>query len=240
VQISVYLTAYANNPDNMAIPLDDSWRDVLGTELESEYFRNLVGFLDREQASGHTVYPPRELIFNAFNHTPFKKVKVVILGQDPYIGPGQAHGLAFSVEKGKLPPTLKNIFKELMSDVDGFRQPEHGNLTTWADQGVFLLNTVLTVRAGESLSHKDRGWEQFTDRAITELSARRKDLVFLLWGRHAHLKEKLIDSSRHMILKAAHPSPLSARTGFFGCRHFSRTNQILSGNGLKPINWQLP
>lgn len=223
----------------MAIPLEDSWRDVLAGELDRDYFRELLDFLDLEERSGHLVYPSRGQIFNAYNHTPFDRVKVVILGQDPYIGPGQAHGLAFSVEQGKLPPTLKNIFRELHQDISGFRIPGHGNLTDWTEQGVFLLNTVLTVRAGSSLSHQNRGWERFTDRTMGELSQRREGLVFLLWGRNAQSKEGLIDASRHVILKAPHPSPLSARTGFFGCRHFSRVNEILAERGLTPIDWQI-
>ena len=223
----------------MAIPLEDSWKDVLGTEMDQEYFRKLLDFLDQEETAGQLVYPSRHLIFNAFNHTPFDQVKVIILGQDPYIGPGQAHGLAFSVEQGKLPPTLKNIFRELESDIEGFRSPGHGNLTSWTDQGVLLLNTVLTVRAGASLSHRNRGWERFTDRTISELSRRREGLVFLLWGQNAQAREVLIDPARHTVLKAPHPSPLSAWTGFFGCRHFSRTNAILTGQGLGPVSWQL-
>ncbi len=223
----------------MAIPLEDSWKDVLGTEMDRDYFRKLLDFLDQEETSGHLVYPSRRLIFNAYQHTPFAKTRVVILGQDPYTGPGQAHGLAFSVEHGKLPPTLKNIFKELHADIPSFRIPAHGNLTAWTDQGVLLLNTVLTVRAGASLSHRGKGWERFTDRTITELSQQRDGLVFLLWGQNAQARESLIDPVRHTILKAPHPSPLSAYTGFFGCRHFSRTNEILARRGLTPINWQI-
>jgi len=224
----------------MAIPLEASWQEVLGPEFEKEYMHNLFAFLDEEEAKGFMIYPPKKLIFNAFNHTPFHKVKVVILGQDPYIGQDQAHGLSFSVEKGhKLPPSLKNIFKELDTDLETFQYPEHGNLIQWADQGVFLLNAILTVRAGESLSHKNKGWEKFTDLAISELSARRQGIIFVLWGKFAQSKESLIDSHRHFILKTAHPSPLSARNGFFGCRHFSKTNQILKENGQSPIDWQI-
>jgi uracil-DNA glycosylase len=179
------------------------------------------------------------LIFNAFNHTPFDKVKVVLLGQDPYHGPGQAHGLCFSVQRGvPPPPSLKNMFKELRDDV-GFRIPAHGNLEAWADQGVFLLNATLTVRAGEAGSHQGKGWETFTAAAVRRLSEKREGLVFLLWGRFAHQKEALIDTSRHHVLKAAHPSPLSAHNGFFGCRHFSKANALLEKQGLKPIDWQI-
>jgi uracil-DNA glycosylase len=224
----------------MAIPLDATWQEVLGSEFDKEYMLRLFDFLDQEEDEGFMIYPPRQLIFNAFNHTPFHRVKVVILGQDPYIGQEQAHGLSFSVEKGtRLPPSLKNIFKELTSDIKNFHFPEHGNLTHWADQGVFLLNAILTVRAGESLSHKNKGWETFTDRAIAELSARRQGIIFILWGNFAQSKERLIDPSRHFILKTAHPSPLSARHGFFGCRHFSKVNQILQENGQAPIDWQI-
>lgn len=224
----------------MAIPLDASWQQVLGPEFNKEYMHELFDFLDQEKDKGFTLYPQTELIFNAFNHTPFHKVKVVLLGQDPYIGQDQAHGLSFSVEKGhKLPPSLRNIFKELGNDLEAFHYPAHGNLTHWADQGVFLLNAILTVRAGESLSHKNMGWEKFTDRAISELSARRQGIIFLLWGKFAQTKEYLIDQTRHFILKTAHPSPLSERNGFFGCRHFSQTNQILKENGQQPIDWQI-
>ena len=224
----------------MAIPLEGSWASVLSGEFEEEYMRELLLFLEKEKAEHVDVYPPEELIFNAFNHTPFEKVKVVIVGQDPYIGKGQAHGLSFSVQKGiKPPPSLKNIFKELEQDIEGFSTPEHGDLTAWADQGVFLLNAILTVKAGASLSHQNIGWENFTNKAIMKLSAKRSGIVFLLWGKFAQSKAALIDLARHHVLTAAHPSPFSARNGFFGCRHFSKTNELLMQAGHSPIDWQL-
>jgi uracil-DNA glycosylase len=219
--------------------IEDSWKRELSDEFEQDYFRDLKQFLVEEKEKGAVVYPPGPLIFNAFNHTPFDKVKVVILGQDPYHGPGQAHGLSFSVLRGvRPPPSLQNIFKELHADV-GFKIPDHGNLEAWADQGVFLLNASLTVRAGSPASHAGRGWERFTAAAVQRLSEKRKGLVFLLWGRHAHEKAALIDASRHHILKAPHPSPFSAHSGFFGCRHFSKANAFLEKEGLKPIDWQI-
>ena len=212
-------------------------------EFEQGYFRDLKKFLLEEKQNGAVVYPPGPLIFNAFNHTPFDKVKVVILGQDPYHGPGQAHGLSFSVPPGvRQPPSLQNIFKELHADLKddgGFVIPNHGNLEKWADQGVFLLNAVLTVRAGAPASHAGHGWEKFTAAAVERLSEKRKGLVFLLWGRHAHEKAALIDASKHHVLKAPHPSPFSAHSGFFGCRHFSKANALLRKEGLTPIDWQI-
>ena len=185
------------------------------------------------------VYPPEDLIFNAFKLTPLEKVKVVIVGQDPYHGQGQAHGLCFSVNAGiKLPPSLKNIFKELHTDL-GIPVPTSGNLESWAKQGVLLLNAVLTVRSGEPGSHQNRGWEQFTDRVIRLLSEKKHRVVFLLWGRYAQAKESLIDKQKHFILKAAHPSPFSAYQGFFGCRHFSQTNKILQKEDMEPVEWKL-
>jgi len=218
--------------------IEESWKQVLGDEFEAQYFKDLTDFL-REEKKNHVVYPPGPQIFSAFNHTPFNKVKVVILGQDPYHGPGQAHGLCFSVPEGiDRPPSLVNIFKEIQSDL-GIPVPSNGNLTNWTRQGVLLVNAILTVRANTPTSHQNKGWEKFTDAVIRNLSDKRKNLVFLLWGNYAQAKESLIDGSRHHILKAAHPSPLSASRGFFGCRHFSRTNEILQELGLNPIDWSI-
>lgn len=220
--------------------IEASWKRELASEFAKDYFRDLKAFLLAEKHAGATVYPPGPLIFNAFNHTPFEAVKVVILGQDPYHGPGQAHGLSFSVQRGvRPPPSLQNMYKELHDDV-GFVIPAHGNLEPWADQGVFLLNTSLTVRAGSPASHAGRGWEEFTTAAVRALSERRAGIVFMLWGRHAMAKRPLIDESRHLVLTAPHPSPFSAHSGFFGCRHFSRANAYLEARGDKPIDWQLP
>lgn len=224
----------------MAVALPEDWLEVLGDEFEKPYMKELKSFLQTEKQKGATIYPKNSDIFNAFNHTPFKKVKVVILGQDPYHGQGQAHGLSFSVQKGiAIPPSLKNIYKELADEFKDFRIPDHGNLTSWADQGVLLLNATLTVRAHEAGSHQNRGWEKFTDHVISLLSAKRKGLVFLLWGKFAQQKENLIDSSKHFILKAAHPSPFSAHHGFFGAKHFSKANHILQKEGEEAIDWQI-
>lgn len=218
--------------------IEESWKLILKDEFEAQYFSDLSDFI-REEKKQSTVYPPGPLIFSAFNHTPFNRVKVVILGQDPYHGPGQAHGLCFSVPDGvPHPPSLLNIFKEIKSDL-GIPVPAHNNLTQWADQGVLLINAILTVRANTPASHQNKGWEKFTDAVIRNLSEKRKNLVFLLWGNYAQAKENLIDSSRHFILKAAHPSPLSASRGFFGCKHFSKTNEILAGLGLNEIDWRI-
>lgn len=219
--------------------IEESWKLALGAEFQQPYFAALKEFLLKEQAE-QTIYPLGSQIFSAFNHTPFSKVKVVIVGQDPYHGPGQANGLCFSVSPGvKSPPSLVNIFKEIKSDL-AVEVGREGDLTRWANQGVLLLNTTLTVRASSPASHQGKGWETFTDQTIRSLSEQRKGLVFLLWGRPAQLKEKLIDTSKHFVLKAAHPSPLSAYNGFFGCRHFSYTNKILLDQGLTPIDWSLP
>ena len=218
--------------------IEESWKLVLQDEFDAPYFHDLTDFL-REEKKKYTVYPLGQQIFSAFNHTPFNKVKVVILGQDPYHGPGQAHGLCFSVPEGiPFPPSLNNIFKEIESDV-GIPVPATGNLTSWTEQGVLLVNAILTVRANTPTSHQNKGWEKFTDAVIRNLSEKRKNLIFLLWGNYAQAKESLIDSSRHFILKAAHPSPLSASRGFFGCRHFSKTNQILNDLGLNEIDWRI-
>lgn len=218
--------------------IEESWGRILQEEFESPYFLELKQFL-REEKKAETIYPPGHLIFNAFNQTPFNRVKVVILGQDPYHGPGQAHGLCFSVPDGiAFPPSLQNIFKEISNDL-GIPVPSSGNLTPWANQGVLLVNAILTVRANQPASHQNKGWEKFTDAVIRNLSEKRKNLIFMLWGNYAQAKESLIDNSRHYILKAAHPSPLSASRGFFGCGHFSKANEILSGLGVKEIDWKL-
>lgn len=224
----------------MGIELNPEWLKVLASEFNKPYMIALKSFLLSEKQKGLQVYPKGSAIFNAFNHTPFDKVKVVILGQDPYHGTGQAHGLSFSVKKGVVtPPSLKNIYKELALEFPDYKTPTHGNLTAWADQGVLLLNATLTVRAHEAGSHQNQGWEKFTDQVITSLSEKREGLVFLLWGKYAQQKEGLIDPNKHHVLKAAHPSPFSAYNGFFGCNHFLKTNQILLSSGLAPINWQI-
>jgi len=218
--------------------IEESWKETLTNEFGSQYFALLKEFLVREK-SKYTVYPPGQLIFNAFQLTPFDRVRVVILGQDPYHGPGQAHGLCFSVPRGiESPPSLVNIFKEIQSDL-GIPVPSHGNLEKWARQGVLLLNATLTVRANQPGSHQRQGWENFTHAVIRTLSEKRVGLVFLLWGKFAQEKEALIDINRHYILKAAHPSPFSAYNGFFGCRHFSKTNEILRRHGLEEIDWRI-
>lgn len=219
--------------------LHDSWKEALAPEFETQYFHSLKRFLSEEKRAGKAIYPPGNLIFNALNSTPFEKVKVVILGQDPYHGPGQAHGLCFSVPDGvPPPPSLKNIFKELHNDIR-FAVPSSGNLQKWADRGVLLLNATLTVEAGMAGSHQGRGWEQFTDSIIHTLSEKRSGIVFLLWGRYAQNKETLIEKNKHLILKAPHPSPLSAYNGYFGCKHFSQTNAWLVKTGQQPVNWTL-
>ncbi|MET0572457.1 MAG: uracil-DNA glycosylase [Pedobacter agri] len=225
----------------MSANLEPGWLAVLENEFEKDYMKSLKAFLQKEKEAGANVYPKGSDIFNALNTTPFDKVKVVILGQDPYHNIGQAHGLSFSVQRGiPVPPSLKNIYKELETDVEGFKRPDHGNLTHWAEQGVLLLNATLTVRANEAASHQNRGWEVFTDEIIKSLSQKREHIVFLLWGKYAKQKAALIDQRKHYILTAAHPSPLSAHTGFLGSNHFSKTNQLLVQNNLKPIDWNLP
>ncbi|MDB5020048.1 MAG: Uracil-DNA glycosylase [Pedobacter sp.] len=221
-------------------PLEPGWQSVLSEEFEKDYMKSLRAFLVQEKQNGKTVFPKSTDVFNAFNHTPFDNVKVVIIGQDPYHGQGQAHGLAFSVQKGiTVPPSLKNIYKELETDIEGFNKPDHGSLMQWADDGVLLLNATLTVRAHEAGSHQGKGWEIFTDRAIQLLSEERDNLVFLLWGKFAQNKSVLIDENKHTILKAAHPSPFSAYNGFFGCKHFSKSNEVLIEKGLQPVDWQI-
>ncbi len=218
--------------------IEASWNKLLEAQFAAPYFSGLKEFLITEKAR-YRVYPPGSLIFNAFNLTPADKVKVVILGQDPYHGAGQAHGLCFSVPEGvKPPPSLVNIYKEMNSDL-GIPVPSHGNLEKWARQGVLLLNATLTVRADQAGSHQNKGWETFTDAVITSLSINRTGIVFMLWGRYAQAKEGLIDTTRHHILKAAHPSPFSAASGFFGCRHFSLANELLEAAGREPVDWSL-
>ena len=224
----------------MEVKIHPSWKSILKDEFNKPYFQQLVTFLKTEKAQGKIIYPPGPLIFNAFNQTPFEKVKVIILGQDPYHGPGQAHGLSFSVPAGiKPPPSLMNIFKEIESDI-GVKMPEgYGNLMHWAEQGVLLLNASLTVRQSEPNSHAAFGWMEFTDAVITQLSEMKKGLVFLLWGKFAQSKQSLIDETKHHVLKAAHPSPFSVDKGFYGCKHFSKTNELLMLDGQSPIDWKL-
>lgn len=223
----------------MNVKIEESWKEVLHDEFSKPYFKQIAEHLKTEKEQGKTIYPPGPLIFNAFAQTPFRQVKVVLLGQDPYHGPGQAMGLSFSVNNGvPPPPSLINIFKELHEDV-GVPLPRTGNLTKWAQQGVLLLNASLTVRAGEPMSHAKIGWHHFTDTVIRTLSEQRANLVFLLWGRFAQEKVALIDVKKHQVLKAAHPSPLAAHNGFFGCRHFSITNDYLAKNAIDPIDWAL-
>ena len=227
-----------NSPAHISPAIDEKWKELLRDEFCAPYFYELKNFL-LEEKSKFTIYPPGRLIFNAFDLTPSDKVKVVILGQDPYHGPGQAHGLCFSVPDGiNPPPSLKNIFKELNDDL-GIPPARHGNLEQWARQGVLLLNATLTVRAGHAGSHQNRGWEKFTDSAISLLSSRYSDIVFMLWGRYAREKAALIDSRNHLVLEAAHPSPFSAYNGFFGCRHFSWANAFLASRGKEPVSWAL-
>ncbi len=222
------------------IQLEASWKNALSEFLLSTQMDELKQFLVTEKQSEKIIYPPSSLIFNALNTTPFNRVKVVILGQDPYHGPNQAHGLSFSVQRGvALPPSLRNIFHELNTDL-GIPVPKHGDLTRWAEQGVLLLNAVLTVEAGQPTSHQKRGWEDFTDHVIDVLNEQCEHIVFILWGAYAQRKGQRIDQNKHLVLKAAHPSPLSAnRGGFFGCKVFSKANNYLKQNGIEPINWQL-
>ena len=222
----------------MDVKIEQSWKDALGSEFDKPYFASLVRFLHNEKAEGKRIYPPGGQIFKAFELTPVRDVKVVILGQDPYHGPGQAHGLSFSVpENMPAPPSLKNIFKEIETDL-GVRMSGYPNLEKWACQGVLLLNAVLTVRSGEAASHSRIGWQEFTDAVIRHISSECEGVVFMLWGNFARTKSELIDHSRHCVLEAAHPSPL-ARGAFFGCRHFSKANAYLTSMGRNPIDWQL-
>jgi len=227
----------ALSTDSQPTPL--TWKEVLAGEREQPYFIELMKFIEQERANGKVIYPKNSEVFNAIQRTSFGMLQVVILGQDPYHGPGQAHGLSFSVKEGvPAPPSLKNIFKELEADLN-VPTPEHGCLERWADQGVLLLNSVLTVQAGNAGSHANRGWEQFTDRVIAEVNARKEGVVFLLWGSYAIKKGAFIDKTKHLVLTAPHPSPLSAHRGFLGCRHFSRANQYLKTNGRRSISWDL-
>lgn len=222
----------------MEVRIEESWKNALAGEFGKPYFESLVRFLHSEKAAGQTIYPPGSQIFRAFELTPLDNLKVVILGQDPYHGPGQAHGLSFSVSAGvPAPPSLKNIFKEIESDL-GVKMSGYPDLEKWARQGVLLLNAVLTVRAGQPTSHSKVGWQEFTDAVIRYISDNCEGVVFLLWGNFARTKSALIDHSKHHVLEAAHPSPL-ARGAFFGCRHFSQTNALLASRGLRPIDWQL-
>lgn len=224
--------------NNVNPQIDESWKNQLIEEFQAPYFAQLKAFLQEEKKQ-FIIYPRGDQIFTAFNSCSFDKVKVVIIGQDPYHGPGQAHGLCFSVQDGiKPPPSLVNIYKEMQADL-GIPIPKSGNLEPWAKQGVLMLNATLTVRQSQAGSHQGKGWENFTDAAIRKLSEQREGLVFLLWGRFAQNKAALIDHSKHHILKAAHPSPFSAHSGFFGCKHFSTTNELLTQQGLEPIQWQL-
>lgn len=217
-----------------------TWSDLLAAEKQQPYFIDTINYVEQRRAQGVNVFPPKDEVFNAFRTPEFAQVKVVILGQDPYHGQGQAHGLCFSVKPGiKPPPSLVNMYKELATDIVGFAIPSHGYLQSWAEQGVLLLNTVLTVEEGQAHSHKHLGWEQFTDKVIQVLSDHGEGIVFMLWGSHAQKKGKSIDTSKHTVLKAPHPSPLSAHRGFFGSGHFSQANQILSNQGKSPINWQV-
>ncbi|MBK7132553.1 MAG: uracil-DNA glycosylase [Bacteroidales bacterium] len=221
----------------MEVKIEPSWKEKLGNEFESDYFIKLAEFVKQEYQAG-TVYPPGSLIFNAFNLCPFEKVKAVIIGQDPYHGPGQAHGLCFSVKDGVgFPPSLINIFKEINLDM-GISRPVSGNLERWASQGVLLLNATLTVRAHLAGSHQKKGWEQFTDSVISTLNKEKEHLVFFLWGAYAQKKGEAIDRSRHLVLESVHPSPLSASRGFFGNKHFSRCNQYLEEHGVLPVDWR--
>lgn len=223
---------------NISPSIEESWKQILLDEFNKDYFISLKQFLLEEKQT-QTIYPKGSEIFAAFNNTPFAQVKVVILGQDPYHGTGQAHGLCFSVPEGiKPPPSLVNIYKELNSDIN-FQIPNHGNLKKWTEQGVLLLNATLTVRANQAGSHQNKGWEIFTDCVIKTISEQKSNVVFLLWGKYAQAKETLIDKSKHFILKAAHPSPFSAYNGFMGCKHFSKTNELLRNNNLKEIDWGL-
>ena len=220
------------------VKIEESWKKVLKNEFDQAYFEALITFIKKEKADGKIIYPPGSLIFNAFNTTPFDKVKVVILGQDPYHNPGEAMGLSFSVPKGvRVPPSLKNIYKELHSDLDVIA-PGHGDLSSWANQGVFLLNAMLTVEHKKAGSHRKSGWQNFTDAVIRRLSEEKEGLVFMLWGNFAKSKSVLIDPNKHLVLKAAHPSPL-AGGAFFGSRHFSQANAYLEEQGQQPIEWEI-
>jgi uracil-DNA glycosylase len=218
-----------------------NWTSLLGAEKKEPYFLALMAFVQSQRDAGINIFPPHSEVFNAFALTPAENVKVVILGQDPYHGSGQAHGLCFSVRDGiKVPPSLANIYKELISDIEGLSMPRNGNLTHWAEQGVLLLNTVLTVEEANAHSHKGKGWETFTDKVIMQISEHMEDVIFLLWGKPAQQKSTLINVDKHHIFTSVHPSPLSAYRGFLGCKHFSQTNSLLRKLGKEAINWQVP
>ena len=226
--------------NSTTIGLEPAWNNQLGDEFKKDYMLSLREFLANRKQQGAIIYPPGSQWFAALNTTPFDQVKVVILGQDPYHGPGQAHGLCFSVLPNiKVPPSLANIYKELKSDL-GIDQPNHGCLTSWAEQGVLLLNATMTVEQGQASAHQGKGWETFTDTIINKLNQHRQGVVFMLWGSYAQKKASMIDAERHLVLQSVHPSPLSAYRGFFGCKHFSKANGYLQGQGLEPIDWQLP
>lgn len=216
-----------------------TWHDVIGVEKEKAYFQHIMQFVSQERESGKTIYPPQKDVFNAFRFTPFSNIKVVILGQDPYHGPHQAHGLSFSVLPGiKPPPSLQNMYKELATNIPNFHIPNHGYLGYWAKQGVLLLNNVLTVQAGQAHSHAKIGWEKFTDHVIDAINQKLSGIIFLLWGSPAQKKGQFIDRQKHHVLTSVHPSPLSAHRGFFGCQHFAKANEILTQQGKTPIDWQ--
>ncbi len=220
------------------IAISESWKPVIQAEIDKPYFKELYLFLKQQQAEGKIIFPPAPQIFSAFDFTPFNDTRVVIIGQDPYHGVGQAHGLCFSVNKGvKVPPSLINIYKEIKTDIEGFNIPEHGDLSHWAKQGVLLLNATLTVEKDKAGSHQGKGWEVFTDAVIKAISKQKEHVVFILWGKFAQSKVRLIDDSKHLILMAAHPSPLSAYNGFWGCKHFSKTNDYLKQHQLPIVNW---
>lgn len=224
----------------MEVKIEPGWKDLLKEEFENPYFEQIVLFLKTEKMARKTIYPPGGLIFNAFEQTPFENLKVVLLGQDPYHGAGQAHGLCFSVQDGiPPPPSLVNIFKEIQSDIGIKMASKNGNLSSWAQQGVLLLNATLTVRANEPNSHSRIGWTQFTDAVIKKISEKKSGIIFLLWGRFAQQKQILIDETKHYVLKAAHPSPFSADKGFFQCKHFSKTNELLLQQGKDPVDWMI-
>jgi uracil-DNA glycosylase len=218
-----------------------TWQEIIRQQQSQPYFQQINDFVEQQRRDGKVVYPPENQVFSAFDMTPFEDVRVVILGQDPYHGAQQAHGLAFSVLPGvKIPPSLRNMYKELADDIEGFEAPTHGYLESWAQQGVLMLNTVLTVEEGKAHSHAKCGWETFTDHIISQLNERAEPIVFLLWGAHAQKKGQAIDEKKHFVLSAPHPSPLSARRGFFGCKHFSQTNELLKSQNLPAIDWCLP
>jgi uracil-DNA glycosylase len=218
-----------------------TWQEIIRQQQSQSYFQQINDFVEQQRRDGKVVYPPENQVFSAFDMTPFEDVRVVILGQDPYHGAQQAHGLAFSVLPGvKIPPSLRNMYKELADDIEGFEAPTHGYLESWAQQGVLMLNTVLTVEEGKAHSHAKCGWETFTDHIISQLNERAEPIVFLLWGAHAQKKGQAIDEKKHFVLSAPHPSPLSARRGFFGCKHFSQTNELLKSQNLPAIDWCLP